>query len=579
MQRSIISQILVLCVTSLILVQRVQAEEKYHPSLREFSDCAGALDKPICYLALYGSHPIRPLIQDKTFWSHPFLLQEIENQYPFHAKIIVNRKRDPFQEATSGPSQKQLEAMNEVLKRDKAGLDPEQTLEPITTLLIGLESKSIYSGQITVPSGAELRIEAYEALSLPGEPPMGPLGRAVSHEVLELALKYWDKELKREVKTYTYFDQDRSRIKLAKVYGALGKEKAVKRLLKRAGLPKEYRLMKEAQYLGDLEKAWSIGMKNFDNPKLRRRSSPLSPVIEQAYETNNLAVIEKFETKLGDSNFIKKLGVTELRLAFEHMNDRQLNSLWLEHINSPKYPKEWFFLQWRKRGQTELFDEQLRNLEATIKPCVDRSICRADLELYFRLLAEENTVIRARDILTQPIQESLLQKHASKSFEPFEADMKYGYGFPSSMDWMIELDTGAGLTVISNILECVENRTDAYAKSKEHRSQNLSAAKKCAEMALEYRNSPKLIEIELERLKTTPANYSPDVARYSLIEVFLEVASKIEGIEPDFSNFLERSALMAASEVPDVKLEHMRSIKELAFRHLVRDGRIEKLED
>ncbi len=547
-----------------------RADEVSPPTTKDLAGCLNADDQAICYLAIYGTYETLPLKREKEFLSRPYLLEELRAKYPDQAKFISHSTEDAFITKTSSPVRKQIEAIDQVITNENAKLTPEKTLEPVFNLLRGSKSQSHFAGQFTVVGGKELRIESYEMIAIPTDKKKSQLYKfSFRPEVIKLALANWEKELAKDIETYTYFNQEKSRLKLAKAYGLVGDREAVSRVVRQSEIPKKYQKHWQNLYNENYRAAWDFAVSDIKRNKKSLKWMGFYTLPELANGKGDKELLQQISSDLMNTKLLSKLNEYEIDAALKYINIASQEFVWNYLESSQRLDPIELVDLWERRGETQKVSNYLEKFENQFKHCQNYDKCR-DYRYYLSILAKDHNVIHAKNVFSSDLQESL---KTLAPFQPYDIELRLGNGFPSSIYWKAELDGHEGLPSIYDLTKCVKSRAEKAIKNSEHRADNLAAAKKCSHIAMERRGDPRLLKAEMERIALNSLHNDPQIGRYHMIETFLEMAVLIEGVDENFSKFLENSALQVMNEVPEVRLKYYSSLNDLAYLKLRKQGR------
>ena len=545
----------------------------------DYAECAQEEDRAVCYLRLaYQSGYLRGDVLARLE-SDPHLREAIGiTGIPEPEGIEPDTEtRSEMDKLIAEPSRIAASARMAALERDARGLPPEEALRPLLTANEGLQSRSIYLGQITTQSAVELRIEQYERIlrlhTNPNEQATDPVPSA---GLVREALRAWENDLSRPLETFTDFDQDDSLRELASGFALTGDIEAARRVLRKTRLDPLRIDLEVALAVGDLDTAWAITVSSIEALSELPRFVHLNSLPRLAFHKGDTELLNTIKEKLSEDEFADKIDQGVLFDALKYLGPKTFDfvrkSLERRRHESG-FPGLALAKLWAESGDVEELDRQIDILASRAQEC-DRSSGCPQLSQLLGLLAIRGRVDEVYALIGEDKAESLFN---ITPYPPFRDEVDLGEGPPSSIEILIDHHRakGAYFSLEGDLRRCAFSRLDDRRRRLAlEPTPDWDGAYACVLKLIEVVEFPASIAAHNDRYdRTIPAlkeRYSH--GRFVAASTALSLARLFAESHEERSIHLEREALRLLSNAPERNVYG--SFVPLAIKRLEMDGRL-----
>lgn len=153
--------------------------------------CRNGSDMPICILRVLSQSEgfLFPYRTRPEFAGSPAVIAAI-GEIDGAAEQRATQEGGLVNSLIVAPELTRQRAVEAALAADRLGAPPSEALAPIASLGLGVQSQGFYGGQIVTPSGAELRIRAYEEIWSRRQ---SPIEQRPSQPLIVAALEAWER--------------------------------------------------------------------------------------------------------------------------------------------------------------------------------------------------------------------------------------------------------------------------------------------------------------------------------------------------------------------------------------------------
>ncbi|MFN7265686.1 MAG: hypothetical protein ACK5T5_12260 [Phenylobacterium sp.] len=153
--------------------------------------CRSGPDMPICILRVLAQEEssLFPYRTRPEFAGSPAVIAAI-GEIDGAAEQRATQEGGLVNSLIVAPELTRQRAVEAVLAADRLGAPPSEALAPIASLGLGVQSQGFFGGQIVTPSGAELRIRAYEEIWSRRQ---SPVAQRPSQPLIVAALEAWER--------------------------------------------------------------------------------------------------------------------------------------------------------------------------------------------------------------------------------------------------------------------------------------------------------------------------------------------------------------------------------------------------
>jgi hypothetical protein len=565
------------------------AENGGLPSTRDIADCLHAEDRAICYLQTVSRDSLAPLSQREVYQGKIGLLKQIEGEDGEHLPIEPRNNRrkrgsnPDFDKAVIEPGIRMNTGLIAALALDAAGDPPEVAIAKIVEASEGAHSVSVFAGQVTTSSAPELRIAKYRRLvGLYNERKDTTAKPKPSKGLAELALRNWEVELLESFRTFTDFSKKKNQLQLAEAYALFGDRDGVQRVLEQTDLDDDYRVIKQATLLKDIDTAWAaVRAYVYARDKSKKNDrSLLFDVPRLAHEAHRSDILSQISDELSNSEFVARLLPVTILDALKYL-EPDAGIPMMEYLESNKGDiggpviadlPVMAELMMRYSREAEL-DRFIVEMAGEVSDCVQidaRARC-GERQLLI-LIAIRGRMSEVDSILGNAVTDSFAN---TVPYPPFSAEVDYGHGVPNSVDMMISnnVDSGQIEFIFTSLDNCVQKRIGPAGRNFLRSEPDYEAAQACVLKAIEFSKTPTSI---LWQNKREDEQFKLGVGgRYKAAKMAFLLAAQTLDNRPDISDSMETAALELLAEAPPLRQRRFGSwtLERLAIAKLKAQGR------
>ncbi len=553
-------------------------------STREYARCLEADDRPICYLSLAYKSGQLQAAEVKRLYAEPELadLIGIKTDADNLSRDTPKENQNSSYRLFVQPDREIWLAGTKALELDAAGVAPQEALIPILEANVSLQSRSDYTGQITTESRKEKRIRQYQRIL--------DIYRGVSKECIlsqpspkfiEAMLAAWETDLAEKIRTYTDFNQDKSRRKLASAFAEFGDLASARRVFNASRIDPKRIELEIALSSGDLDAAWRLTKVDVLNAVEedidqfgRRIEVDLEDIPSLANSKGNEPLLREISEIFADDEFVDRISAQHLFRSNRFLSSDARNSIgasFERRFEANEFPGTLLAQWWVDADQEQKLHPFIDRLAEKASTCEPKTRCPTRQLLL--LLAIGGRMGDLHELLPESVVEAYL---STSRYTPFDIEVKHGTGELSSMDMLFEryaTQSGAGSLEYA-LRTCVFHRLEPSPEVINRVEPDFDGAYHCATKLLDASQMPKSVSRHRSKYDNAPDS---EKQRYMFgqnraANTALLLASQLIATDQARSEFLERSALELLATAPEDERVH--SIVDLAMMQLETDGRL-----
>jgi hypothetical protein len=551
------------------------AQTEAEITTRHYANCADGEDRPICYLKLAAQSGNVPDQLVKRLSARPELMEQVKLQSTVPPEEN-NSQRSEFDELLMQPGRLARDAADETLSLDERGVHPANAIQPLLSANKGLRSKSIYLGQITTESAAELRIRQFKRIySLQFSPLQEPGVRQPSINLVREVLAAWEHDLRKPIQTHTDFDQERSIRELASNYARLQDFTGARRVYLLSRIDPAKIDLEIAKSAGDLTSAWRLTEQEVETTSSEPRLVTLQDLPRLAFDASDEDLISSIGAKLSEPGFADKISQHALFQSLPYLNADASSAIGasLERRNTGTGYPGWFLAKvWMIQGDTTKLNAAIDQLLPEVRRCTSYLGC-ASLNQLLGLLAITG---RMDEVYALIGQSKATQLFAISPYPPFRAEVRYGEGVLSSLDLLIshKLKSGSYFALEGALQNCAFERMSKKRFLATSAEPDVDGAYQCMLALIEIAERAGSITAHQARYEKSHQGLKLNYEHGRHIAAFtaISLATQLSGADEERSRFLENEALRLLSDAPERAA--FGAFVSLAVKRLENSGRL-----